>query len=470
MKKFYLMDKLILQESYYNEYDDERSKHKFLEYEGDYKNNLKHGFGHENVIGGRIGYEGQWSNDLFHGEGKIFRRDGTIEYDGEWKNCYGHGLGRIYSQEGNLEYDGEWINNLPHGKGSKYDTDGRIEYKGLYSNGLKNGDGKEFKNGRLIYEGQFSNGLRHGYGKEYDENGDLLYDGNWVNSAKDLAGRYKHSVEEENENNEQDTMEELNKLIGLESVKEDVKSLINFLKVQNLRKQLGYKIPNMSLHLVFTGNPGTGKTTVARLIAKIYKEIGVLTKGHLVEVDRSDLVAEYVGQTAPKVKKVVESALGGVLFIDEAYSLYSESGMDYGHEAINTLLKEMEDHRENIIVIVAGYSEPIKGFIKSNPGLESRFNKYIEFEDYKAKELFEILKHFCYENYYQIDEDTKDYVTGMFKKIRKIRQENFGNARFVRNLFEKMLITHSSRIVELEDIESYLDKFELIDIQEAFAI
>ncbi|MDN5304395.1 MAG: stage sporulation protein [Fusobacteriaceae bacterium] len=451
----------ILPEEYYYKKRLKRKNNKFITYEGEYLNELKHGFGREYIKGERLGYEGFWSNNLFHGNGKMYRGDGSIEYDGEWCNCYGHGNGRIYNKNGKIQYEGEWINNLPHGYGKKFDENGNVIYEGQYSNGLKNGKGKEYINGKLLYDGEWINGFRHGQGKEFDENGNIIYEGIWINNQK--------TPEKNILIDNLDPLEELNSLIGLEGVKEDVNKLINFIKVQNLRKEKGMVIPNLSLHLVFTGNPGTGKTTVARLIAKIYKNLGILSSGHLVEVDRSDLVGEYVGQTAPKVKKKIKEALGGVLFIDEAYSLYSESGMDYGHEAINTLLKEMEDNRDNLIVIVAGYKNEMKKFIKSNPGLESRFNKFIHFHNYSSKDLCKILTYFCNKNYYTLDESTYDYLIKQFKHFKE-NDKNFANARFVRNLFEKMIITHSSRIINLDNIDDYLDKFELIDIQEAFAI
>ena len=193
---------------------------------------------------------------------------------------------------------------------------------------------------------------------------------------------------------ETDPMEELDALIGLQSIKHDVKEIIAYAKVQKMREENGLKTAPVSLHLVFTGNPGTGKTTVARIMAKLYRQIGVLSKGQLVEVDRSGLVAGYVGQTALKTQQKIEEAMGGVLFIDEAYALAKE-GNDFGQEAIDTILKAMEDNRKDFIVIVAGYTKPMETFIESNPGLKSRFNKYIEFADYTMEELTAIFQTFC---------------------------------------------------------------------------
>jgi SpoVK/Ycf46/Vps4 family AAA+-type ATPase len=187
-------------------------------------------------------------------------------------------------------------------------------------------------------------------------------------------------------------MAQLDALVGLENVKKDVKNLVNLMKVRKLRQENDLPVPPMSLHMVFMGNPGTGKTTVARLISSLYASIGVLSKGQLIEVDRSGLVAGYVGQTALKTQEVIKSALGGVLFIDEAYSLSSGGENDFGREAIETILKAMEDHRDDLVVIVAGYDEPMQKFLSSNPGLESRFNKYFYFQDYTGEQLMAIFK------------------------------------------------------------------------------
>ena len=204
---------------------------------------------------------------------------------------------------------------------------------------------------------------------------------------------------------------ELDALCGLERVKKDVKSLINLVKVQKLRQEQGLPVSPMSLHLVFLGNPGTGKTTVARLLARIYHAIGILSKGQLVEVDRSGLVAGFVGQTAIKTQEAVQKALGGVLFIDEAYALVNqENGNDFGREAIEVLLKNMEDHRDDLIVIAAGYSGLMEKFIHSNPGLESRFNKYFYFEDYTGPQLMEIFQSMCQKNGYVLSPEAAQWA------------------------------------------------------------
>lgn len=257
--------------------------------------------------------------------------------------------------------------------------------------------------------------------------------------------------EAEPEKTLEELLAELDELCGLEKVKADVKSLINLVKVRKLREEAGLPVPPMSLHLVFMGNPGTGKTTVARLLAKIYHAIGVLSKGQLVEVDRSGLVAGFVGQTAIKTKEVIEKALGGVLFIDEAYALTNQdSPNDFGKEAIETLLKGMEDHRADLIVIVAGYTELMGQFINANPGLESRFNKYFYFEDYIGEQLMEIFRSMCQKNGYAMDEETDKAAAEAFCAMYEERDENFGNARDVRNVFERAVARQADRVAVME--------------------
>lgn len=245
-------------------------------------------------------------------------------------------------------------------------------------------------------------------------------------------------------------MEQLNGLVGLEEVKKDIKSLMNLVKVRKLREENGLPVTPMSLHMVFLGNPGTGKTTVARLVSGLYAAIGVLSKGQLVEVDRSGLVAGYVGQTALKTQEVIRAALGGVLFIDEAYSLSSGGENDFGREAIETILKAMEDHRKDLIVIVAGYTEPMEKFLSSNPGLESRFNKYFFFPDYNGEQLMAIFEGNLKKNSYILSDDARETAKKMFDELYENRTDNFGNGRDVRNCFEDMVVRQANRVAVMD--------------------
>ena len=248
---------------------------------------------------------------------------------------------------------------------------------------------------------------------------------------------------------EKSGMEELQELIGLKSIKHDVAELINLAKVQKMREDMGLKFVPTSLHLVFSGNPGTGKTTVARILARLYKEIGILTKGQLVEVDRSGLVAGYVGQTALKTQEKIQEAMGGVLFIDEAYALAKE-GNDYGQEAIDTILKAMEDHRRDFVVIVAGYTKPMEEFINSNPGLRSRFNKYLYFEDYTADELMGIFDLQCKKYSYKLSDEARKEIEALIREREANKDETFANAREIRNLFEDIITNQATRIAGME--------------------
>lgn len=264
----------------------------------------------------------------------------------------------------------------------------------------------------------------------------------------------------------EDLMKEMDALVGLERVKADVRHLINFLKVQQMREEKGMQALPISRHLVFYGNPGTGKTTIARLLAQVYRTLKLLSRGHLVETDRAGLVAGFVGQTALKVKEVVKESLGGVLFIDEAYALNPENrGNDFGQEAVETLLKMMEDHRHELIVIVAGYTEKMDEFIASNPGLRSRFNKYLHFEDYTPEQLTEIFKGFCKKADFKLTTEAEEKMLGNFKLLTLARDESFGNARSARNLFEMTISKQANRIVSLPEInQEVLATIEAADI------
>jgi SpoVK/Ycf46/Vps4 family AAA+-type ATPase len=245
---------------------------------------------------------------------------------------------------------------------------------------------------------------------------------------------------------------QLDELIGLSSVKQEVKALVNLIRIQQKREENGLKITSPTYHCVFTGNPGTGKTTVARILAGIYKELGILKKGQLVETDRSGLVAEYVGQTAVKTNKIIDNALDGVLFIDEAYSLVSGDATDFGGEAIATLLKRMEDDRARLVVILAGYTNEMKDFIDSNPGLQSRFNRYINFPDYSADELLQIFDNSLKKYEYVLADAGREKLALLFSNAVANKDVNFGNGRYVRNIFDKTIQRQANRLAEIGNV------------------
>lgn len=247
-------------------------------------------------------------------------------------------------------------------------------------------------------------------------------------------------------------LDELNDLVGLQNVKHKVNNLIAYQKVQKLRRENNLHSTKNTLHLAFMGNPGTGKTTVARIVGHIYKQIGLLSKGHFVEVSRTDLIAGYQGQTAHKVKNVIDKAKGGVLFIDEAYSITENDHSDsYGRECLTELTKALEDYRDDLVVIVAGYTEPMEKFFESNPGLKSRFNTFIEFPDYSATELEEILVSICNKNDYILDVELLDVIHDYLYNCVLQKDNNFSNGRLVRNLYDDLVMNHAKRVIELEN-------------------
>lgn len=250
----------------------------------------------------------------------------------------------------------------------------------------------------------------------------------------------------------EEALAKLDELEGLDRVKKQMHSWVDQIKVFTMRKERGMSVPDMSYHMVFTGNPGTGKTTVARIVSQIYCALGIISEGHLVEVDRSNLVAGYVGQTAIKSQEVINQAIGGVLFIDEAYTLANGGGNDFGQEAIDTILKGMEDYRSNLVVIVAGYDDLMEKFINSNPGLRSRFKTYIGFTDYTGVELFRIFERLCNKNQYVLDYDARYKLQEYFNQLYATRDKNFGNARDVRNLFEATVTRQSQRIATMTNL------------------
>ncbi|MGB7342694.1 MAG: AAA family ATPase [Pirellulaceae bacterium] len=261
-------------------------------------------------------------------------------------------------------------------------------------------------------------------------------------------------------------MAELETLIGLQNVKERIRSYANFLRLQQERRDAGLATMPISLHMSFIGNPGTGKTTVARIVGQILGAMGTLPSGHVVETDRSGLVAQYAGQTGPKTNKLCDAAIGGVLFIDEAYSLIDASGDDsYGREAVQTLLKRMEDDRESMAVVLAGYCDEMDQMIRSNPGLSSRINTRIEFEDYAPADLGKIFESMCKDNQYELPSDARHRVLLGFHELYEKRDRHFGNGRLVRNAFEDTVRQLADRIAQVSELtESLLTKFTAADI------
>lgn len=276
----------------------------------------------------------------------------------------------------------------------------------------------------------------------------ILYLG--FDKLKNVCSKEKAQIYEE-EKTLDELMMELNSLVGLEKVKAEVNDLIAYQAIQKLRKENGLSIGKNTLHMAFTGNPGTGKTTVARIVGRVYKQLGLLSKGHFLEVSRTDLIAGYQGQTALKVKEVVESIKGGVLFIDEAYSITENDHSDsYGRECLTELTKALEDYRDDLVVIVAGYTEPMNKFFESNPGLKSRFNKFIEFADYNEHELFDIFSKMCKSNDYVISQEAEQLLRLRIKNKIEQKEEQFANGRFIRNLYEDITIQQARRLFKIQ--------------------
>lgn len=270
---------------------------------------------------------------------------------------------------------------------------------------------------------------------------------------KEICNGRQQDASDEDDKTLEELLNELNELVGLTSVKNTVNDLITYQKIQKLRKEHGLFSQKNTLHLAFTGNPGTGKTTVARIVGRVYKQIGLLSKGHFLEVSRTDLIAGYQGQTALKVKDVIERAKGGVLFIDEAYSITENDHTDsYGRECITELTKALEDYRDDLVVIVAGYTEPMKQFFESNPGLKSRFNNFIEFDDYSSDELLGILDMIAGKNDYILSEELKKKLKEYLGEKMANKDEYFANGRLARNIYDDLVMAHAKRIIVKEGL------------------
>ncbi len=342
-----------------------------------------------------------------------------------------------------------------------------ISYLDIYDNAY----GTDFgQNARTMYF-RFANAFVKADGKVTNQEIDgleklknLFYPAADVHNETSTETPLLKNNQEDKPRSLDELLAELKSLVGLDDVKRDVQEMVNFLKIQQLRASKGMASTPISKHLVFYGNPGTGKTTIARLLSEIYKALNVISKGHLVETDRAGLVAGYVGQTALKVHDVVNKALGGILFIDEAYTLNGE-GQDFGSEAIDTLLKLMEDNRNDLIVIVAGYTGKMSKFLSSNPGFKSRFNKYLSFDDYSPEQLQKIFVRLCENGSFKLTIEAEEKILGIFKILYEVKDETFGNARLARNLFENTVNNQANRIITLTEItEELLSTIEVADI------
>jgi SpoVK/Ycf46/Vps4 family AAA+-type ATPase len=268
--------------------------------------------------------------------------------------------------------------------------------------------------------------------------------------SKQIDEQYDNLKETSNISLEE-LIEQLNELVGLSNVKQQVRDLIDFKLIQQLRADSGLKKSNKTMHMAFLGNPGTAKTTVARIVGRMYKSIGLLSKGHFIEASRTDLIAEYQGQTAIKVKRLINKAKGGVLFIDEAYSITENEHSDsYGRESLTELTKALEDYRDDLVVIVAGYTDLMEQFFDSNPGLKSRFNTFIFFDDYSIDELIGIFEFLCKQNDYDAEDQTIERVREWLQSKLEEREEHFSNGRLVRNLFDDITMKHAKRLSKMK--------------------
>ncbi|WP_421927150.1 AAA family ATPase [Lysinibacillus capsici] len=463
-----------------------------IHYEGHFRNDLMDGYGvlyyEEEVISpyqtlraqyphlNQPQYEGDFVHGMKKGKGKQYYPNGFLQYEGDFIWHHMQGAGKLYyptesptAEElargvTNLHYEGHFFEDLKHGKGKVYSRDGILEAEGQFKEDMMTGQGTlYYANGQAFYIGDLVQGKKHGRGDYYNEEGKIIYSGEFIN---DERLRITPEVEQEIAK----LQKQLDSLVGLPNAKKELHNLINFIKIQSLRVDHGLTSFPITYHLVFSGNPGTGKTTVARIIGQIYKHLGVLSSGHFVETDRAGLVAGYVGQTALKVQEVVNKAKGGVLFIDEAYSLINDKQDAFGKEAIDSLLKAMEDLRDDLVIIVAGYTELIEDFLQSNPGFKSRFNHFVQFDNFSTDELYDIFAMLCQTNDYQFGEAFAQHMKTQLRHMPIETIPNFSNGRYIRNLFEKLVTIQSNRLIQQATISrEELMTFEEQDILQGIA-
>ncbi|MCY9549827.1 AAA family ATPase [Lysinibacillus xylanilyticus] len=443
-------------------------------YEGHFRNDLMEGYGilyyEEDVIApfkesreqyphlNQPQYEGDFVHGMKKGKGKQYYPSGFFQYEGDFIWNHMQGAGKLYyapespSTEElakgvtSLQYEGYFFEDMKHGKGKNYSRQGELVSEGQFKEDAMTGHGTlYYANGQASYIGDLVNGEKHGRGDYFNEEGKIIYSGEFINGER---LRITPEIEREIEK----LQKQLDGLVGLPNAKKELHNLINFIKIQSLRVDHGLTSFPITYHLVFSGNPGTGKTTVARIIGQIYKHLGVLSSGHFVETDRAGLVAGYVGQTALKVQEVVNKAKGGVLFIDEAYSLINDKKDAFGKEAIDSLLKAMEDLRDDLVIIVAGYTELMEEFLLANPGFKSRFNHFVQFDNFSTDELYDIFAMLCKNNDYQYGEVFAHHMKEQLHQIPVELIPNFSNGRYIRNIFEKLVTIQSNRLIQQKSI------------------
>ncbi|MFJ7978734.1 AAA family ATPase [Lysinibacillus xylanilyticus] len=443
-------------------------------YEGHFRNDLMEGYGilyyEEDIIApfkeireqyphlNQPQYEGDFVHGMKKGKGKQYYPSGFFQYEGDFIWNHMQGAGKLYyapespSTEElangvtSLQYEGYFFEDMKHGKGKNYSRQGELVSEGQFKEDAMTGHGTlYYANGQASYIGDLVNGEKHGRGDYFNEEGKIIYSGEFINGER---LRITPEIEREIEK----LQKQLDGLVGLPNAKKELHNLINFIKIQSLRVDHGLTSFPITYHLVFSGNPGTGKTTVARIIGQIYKHLGVLSSGHFVETDRAGLVAGYVGQTALKVQEVVNKAKGGVLFIDEAYSLINDKQDAFGKEAIDSLLKAMEDLRDDLVIIVAGYTELMEEFLLANPGFKSRFNHFVQFDNFSTDELYDIFAMLCKNNDYQYGDVFAHHMKEQLHQIPVESIQNFSNGRYIRNIFEKLVTIQSNRLIQQKSI------------------